>query len=304
MRCQLLRALCSFFLSSLQVTEGSGRMLVLAVGEQSEWGRTMALVVGEVGETPLQEKLGWLATAIGKLGFAVAVVCFFVLLIRCGESGAAAPSAKGMHTAVHWHPFCRGPSPTASCASPLPNCPARRWIVMNKGFPMDEFSEGPLQFFIFAVTILVRLARCLLPVLVCAACQSRLRAGSSARLPLPGSGPLAHTLRAHSPPPSPAQVVAVPEGLPLAVTISLAYSMKKMMKDNNFVRVLAACETMVGRRQGAGAPCAAMPAQEACGWARLPRRCSAVAHAPADSRLRFAPCRAAPPPSAPTRLAR
>ena len=39
-------------------------------------------------------------------------------------------------------------------------------------------------------------------------------------------------------------VVAVPEGLPLAVTISLAYSMKKMMKDNNFVRVLAACETM------------------------------------------------------------
>ncbi|EFN57544.1 hypothetical protein CHLNCDRAFT_6358, partial [Chlorella variabilis] len=137
--------------SGTQITEGSGRMLVLAVGEQSEWGRTMALVVGEVGETPLQEKLGWLATAIGKLGFIVAVICFFVLLIR--------------------------------------------WIIINKGFPMDQFSEGPLQFFIFAVTILV---------------------------------------------------VAVPEGLPLAVTISLAYSMKKMMKDNNFVRVLAACETMGG----------------------------------------------------------
>lgn len=44
---------------------------------------------------------------------------------------------------------------------------------------MSKFSEGPLEFFIFAVTILV---------------------------------------------------VAVPEGLPLAVTISLAYSMKKMMK--------------------------------------------------------------------------
>ena len=39
-------------------------------------------------------------------------------------------------------------------------------------------------------------------------------------------------------------VVAVPEGLPLAVTISLAYSMKKMLLDNNFVRHLAACETM------------------------------------------------------------
>ena len=39
-------------------------------------------------------------------------------------------------------------------------------------------------------------------------------------------------------------VVAVPEGLPLAVTISLAYSMRKMMVDQNFVRHLAACETM------------------------------------------------------------
>jgi Ca2+ transporting ATPase len=39
-------------------------------------------------------------------------------------------------------------------------------------------------------------------------------------------------------------VVAVPEGLPLAVTISLAYSMRKMMRDNNLVRHLQACETM------------------------------------------------------------
>ena len=65
----------------------------------------------------------------------------------------------------------------------------------NKGFPADQIASGPLQFFIFAVTIVV---------------------------------------------------VAVPEGLPLAVTISLAYSMRKMMRDNNFVRVLAACETMGG----------------------------------------------------------
>ena len=70
-----------------------------------------------------------------------------------------------------------------------------RWVIQNRGFPLDLIVSGPLKFFIFAVTIVV---------------------------------------------------VAVPEGLPLAVTISLAYSMKKMMKDNNFVRVLAACETMGG----------------------------------------------------------
>jgi len=41
-------------------------------------------------------------------------------------------------------------------------------------------------------------------------------------------------------------ICAVPEGLPLAVTLSLGFSMKKMMKDNNFVRHLNACETMGG----------------------------------------------------------
>lgn len=39
-------------------------------------------------------------------------------------------------------------------------------------------------------------------------------------------------------------VVAIPEGLPLAVTIFLAYSVKKMLADNNLVRHLDACETM------------------------------------------------------------
>ncbi|KAK9829300.1 hypothetical protein WJX72_005021 [[Myrmecia] bisecta] len=137
--------------SGTQLTEGSGSMLVVAVGEQSEWGRTMAMVMTESGETPLQEHLAVLAGAIGKVGLGVAAVCFVVLLVR--------------------------------------------WCIEEQGFPLSKFAEGPLQFFIFCVTIVV---------------------------------------------------VAVPEGLPLAVTISLAYSMKKMMKDNNFVRVLAACETMGG----------------------------------------------------------
>lgn len=39
-------------------------------------------------------------------------------------------------------------------------------------------------------------------------------------------------------------VVAVPEGLPMAVTLSLAYSMRRMLKTQNFVRKMHACETM------------------------------------------------------------
>ncbi|OBT89215.1 hypothetical protein VE02_04275 [Pseudogymnoascus sp. 03VT05] len=39
-------------------------------------------------------------------------------------------------------------------------------------------------------------------------------------------------------------VVAVPEGLPLAVTLALAIAVTRMLKDNNLVRILSACETM------------------------------------------------------------
>ncbi len=41
-------------------------------------------------------------------------------------------------------------------------------------------------------------------------------------------------------------MVAVPEGLPLAVMISLAYSVRRMLKDKNFVKRLASCEIMGG----------------------------------------------------------
>lgn len=41
-------------------------------------------------------------------------------------------------------------------------------------------------------------------------------------------------------------VVAIPEGLPLSVTLSLAFSVKKMLLDQNLVRKMEACETMGG----------------------------------------------------------
>lgn len=41
-------------------------------------------------------------------------------------------------------------------------------------------------------------------------------------------------------------VVAVPEGLPLAVTITLAFSVNKMKDERNLVKTLASCEIMGG----------------------------------------------------------
>lgn len=40
--------------------------------------------------------------------------------------------------------------------------------------------------------------------------------------------------------------MAIPEGLPLSVTISLAYSVMKMFEEKNLVRKMEACETMGG----------------------------------------------------------
>lgn len=74
------------------MTEGSGRLLVLAVGKDSEWGRTMALVATEAQPTPLQDALSVLATAIGKVGLAVGVICFVVLFVR------RAPAAGTLRT--------------------------------------------------------------------------------------------------------------------------------------------------------------------------------------------------------------
>lgn len=84
-----------------QVSEGSGRLLVVAVGQQSEWGKTMALV-GEAGDedTPLQEKLGDMAAAIGKVGAAAE------RLKRC--SGCMMPGTM--------HAVC-APLQTAACAT-------------------------------------------------------------------------------------------------------------------------------------------------------------------------------------------
>lgn len=59
------------------------QILIVAVGSNSEWGKTMELV-GAAGDekTPLQAKLEILASTIGKVGLAVALSCFIVLFIQ------------------------------------------------------------------------------------------------------------------------------------------------------------------------------------------------------------------------------
>lgn len=99
-----------------------------------------------------------------------------------------------------------------------------------------EFASEYLHMLVQAITILVRTVRLCMRFTIFA----HMWYPSTANLmmtPLPW-----HCLRL--PCAFHLQVVAVPEGLPLAVTIALAFSVKRMLADHNLVRHLSAAETM------------------------------------------------------------
>ncbi|KAI8388871.1 PMCA-type calcium-translocating P-type ATPase [Radiomyces spectabilis] len=72
-----------FILSGSKVLEGVARAVVIAVGENSFYGKTMMSMRGEQSEgTPLQMKLDTLAEQIAKLGFAAAVTMLITLIVK------------------------------------------------------------------------------------------------------------------------------------------------------------------------------------------------------------------------------
>lgn len=136
-----------FLISGSKVIEGTGEMMVIAVGKNSFLGIQKMMLQEEKEETPLQQKLAVIADDIGKLGMFASGAIFVAMMIHM--------------------------------------------IVEAIYYERALIDEHTLKFiveaFILAVTIIV---------------------------------------------------VAVPEGLPLAVTISLAYSVEKMRLENNLVRYL------------------------------------------------------------------
>lgn len=57
-----------FMLSGCAIADGTGKMVVTAVGPNSEWGRTMSSLQGEQEDTPMQIALEDLATMVGWIG--------------------------------------------------------------------------------------------------------------------------------------------------------------------------------------------------------------------------------------------
>lgn len=145
-----------FLISGTRVLEGTGMMVALCVGKNTQENILKAKLQMEDDLTPLQEKLADLADQIGKIGMYSAALTFAALILHLLYDTLV----QGEHAL----------------------------------FSM-EFLNHLVEYFIIAVSIVV---------------------------------------------------IAVPEGLPLAVTISLAYSVGKMRDEKNLVRFLSACETMGG----------------------------------------------------------
>lgn len=73
---------CPFLLQGSLVEEGTGKAIVLAVGDNTNQGKAGLSMNIEEEQTPLQNKLDTIANQIGKLGFAVAILVFIIVCVR------------------------------------------------------------------------------------------------------------------------------------------------------------------------------------------------------------------------------
>ena len=180
-------------LSGTNCIEGSGKAIVLAVGEHSQKGIIRRTVdnAQENSQTPLEEKLDSIAGMIGYFGLGAGVVTLVALFIRFGINFDRQLKDYNIDSKEE-----------SIMTFFLFNFPHRQIEADVKGHTNNNLTDPKT---LIAKNILDIIILCISII-----------------------------------------VVAIPEGLPLAVTLSLAFSIKKLMDYNNLVRKMHACETMGG----------------------------------------------------------
>ena len=180
-------------LSGTNCIEGSGKGIVIAVGEHSQKGIIRRTVdnAQENSQTPLEAKLERIAELIGYFGIGAGIVTLVALMIRFAISYTDEVDDYNKTSKVE-----------TIVTGMLFNLPHKK---VDEGFSNNSDSDLTDPRLNIAKKILDIIILCISIV-----------------------------------------VVAIPEGLPLAVTLSLAFSIKKMMDYNNLVRKMHACETMGG----------------------------------------------------------
>ena len=180
-------------LSGTNCIEGTGKGIVIAVGDYSQKGIIRRTVdnAQENAKTPLEEKLERIAEIIGYFGMAAGIITLIALMIRFG--------VNYVNDRKEYRKSSSEQSLLGSYLSNKPNEQLNSYIMSTVNSeltnPKKNITANLLDIFMLCVSIIV---------------------------------------------------VAIPEGLPLAVTLSLAFSIKKLMDQQNLVRKMHACETMGG----------------------------------------------------------
>lgn len=216
------------------VGEGHGVIEITAVGDSTEIGNIAKPAAEESGkDTPLKAQLERLSRLIGVVGFLVAGLVFVALIgrgILIGDLDLSASqwSVVGIILASLLVVLSRIWVPVAYDAAALIGFDVKR-AGEDKGRNWTGWLLMPL---LGMITLVIPLglgwALGLLPVT------------PSHWLPAEAARAFVQYFMVSVT----IIVVAVPEGLPMSVTLSLAYSMRKMTAANNLVRKMHACETI------------------------------------------------------------
>uniref|UniRef100_A0A4W6E5M0 Calcium-transporting ATPase n=1 Tax=Lates calcarifer TaxID=8187 RepID=A0A4W6E5M0_LATCA len=223
-------------LSGTHVMEGSGRMLVTAVGVNSQTGIIFTLLgAGEMEEDGKEKKGRWKSGKSGDLIFSdTSEVCsaeenvydFFVCVSAKKQDGGVAMEMQPLKSAEGGEVEDREKKKT--------NVPKKEKSVLQGKLTKLAVQIGKAGLVMSAITVIILVLYFVINTFVVEG-----RVWMTECTPVYIQYFVKFFIIGVT-----VLVVAVPEGLPLAVTISLAYSVKKMMKDNNLVRHLDACETM------------------------------------------------------------
>lgn len=214
------------------VVDGHGIMEVRLVGDATEFGKVAQEATAESEEeTPLNKQLDKLAKFIGVIGFTVAMLTFLALFFKDIINGTAVYTWQqlGFLAIVFTSTlvaFSKIWVPIIYDAKMLLGC-------KNSELPQSIENGSWLRWMLTGLSTLA-----LLLIVGYFIGINPLDTGSWMSLDTAGDilqyFMVAVTLI----------VVAVPEGLPMSVTLSLAMSMRRMLQTNNLVRKMHACETM------------------------------------------------------------
>ncbi|WP_108821098.1 calcium-translocating P-type ATPase, PMCA-type [Dysgonomonas sp. Marseille-P4361] len=213
------------------VMNGHGIFEVKRVGDSTEYGQVAEKSTEMTGEeTPLNKQLGGLAKLIGFLGLILATLTFSILFLKdifggtvsysLGQLGLLGGVMIGMVIMLVkvWMPILYDGFELAGKTKELPKS-------VSSGSWLKWFLFGILAFVLIAAISFLFGVNPLNP-------ESWVSIETASHI-------LQYFMVAVT-----LIVVAVPEGLPMSVTLSLAMSMRRMLKTNNLVRKMHACETM------------------------------------------------------------